>query len=100
MSTSMHCQLCGREIDLAQRFTYLVEVETQTDPTMMAAIRRLPHRGGVPLRVCRGCQVGIERTRIVARDLRPVRRNSGQALLMAALTIGIGVMAVRLGTWL
>ena len=100
MNGTMHCRFCRGELDLAQQFTYLVEVQTVRDAVMMAAIRRLPHCDGVPLRVCRACQAGIEQNRFVVRDTntaaRRAGRRGGQLLLLAAL-VGFGFVTARFG---
>ena len=100
MSATMHCRFCRREMDLAQQFAYLVEAQTQSDPVMMAAIRRLPHCGGVPLRVCKGCQAGIEQKRLVVRDVNAGYRRSGQLLLLAAFAVGLGLVTAQMSHWL
>ena len=100
MSALMHCRFCRREMDLAQQFTYLVEVQTQADPVMMPAIRRLPHCGGVPLRVCRPCQTGIEQRRFEVRDVNVGYRRGGQLLLLAAFAVGIGLVTAQVSHWL
>jgi hypothetical protein len=100
MSATMHCRFCRREMDLAQQFAYLVEVQTQSDPVMMAAIRRLPHSGGVPLRVCKGCQAGIEQRRFVVRDVNAGYRRGGQLLLLAAFAVGLGLVTAQMSQWL
>ena len=100
MSAAMPCRFCRREMDLAQQFAYLVEVQTQTNPVMLAAIRKLPHCGGVPLRVCRGCQAGIEQKRFVVRDVNARYRRSGQLLMLAAFAVGIGLVTVQMSQWI
>ncbi len=93
----MPCRFCRREMDLAQQFAYLVEVQTQSNPTMLAAIRRLPHHNGVPLRVCKSCQAGIEQRRFEVRDVNARYRRSGQLLVLAACVVGLGLVTVQMG---
>jgi hypothetical protein len=100
MSAAMHCRFCRREMELAQQFAYLVEVQTQTNPVMMAAIRKLPHCDGVPLRVCRDCQTGIEHKRFVVRDVNTGFRRSGQLLILTACLVGIGLVTVQMSQWI
>lgn len=105
MSRTLPCRFCRTSLDLAQAFTYLVEVETRDNPTMLAAIRRLPHRHGVPLRCCRQCQSVIERTRAELRDTsaasrRVGRAGGGQLIFAAVFALGAGVMTARVGRWL
>jgi hypothetical protein len=95
----MPCQFCRGELDLAQQFRYLVEAQTVDDPVMMAAIRRLPHAHGRPLRCCRGCQTAIERKAIVGRFVPARARATGlhgrQYLVLTALAVGVGVLTAR-----
>jgi hypothetical protein len=100
MSAAMPCRFCRREMDLAQQFAYLVEVQTQTDPVMLAAIRRLPHCEGVPLRVCRDCQGAIEQKRFVVRDVNAKYRRSGQLLMLAACMVGLGLVTAQMSQWI
>lgn len=100
MSAAMPCRFCRREMDLAQQFAYLVEVQTQSNPVMLAAIRRLPHCNGVPLRVCRTCQAGIEQKRFVVRDVNAKYRRSGQLLVLAACVVGLGLATAQMSYWL
>jgi hypothetical protein len=100
MSAAMPCRFCRREMDLAQQFTYLVEVQTQSNPVMMAAIRKLPHCNGVPLRACRDCQAGIEQRRFEVRDVNVGYRRSGQLLMLAAFAVGIGLATAQMSYWI
>lgn len=96
----MPCRFCRREMDLAQQFAYLVEVQTQSNPVMMAAIRRLPHCDGVPLRVCRDCQADIEQRRYVVRDVNAKYRRSGQLLVLTACLVGLGLVTAQMSYWI
>lgn len=94
---AMHCRLCRDELDLAQQFAYLVEAQTVDNPVMLAAIRRLPHAGGRPLRVCRGCQAGLEQRQVTARDVLTPAYQRSPLMAMALLAVGFGFLAARLG---
>lgn len=90
-------------MDLAQQFAYLVEVQTVSNPVMMAAIRRLPHCDGTPLRVCKRCQSGIEQRRYVVRNVNPAHRllhSGGPFLMIAAVAVGLGMLTSQFGNWL
>lgn len=99
MKTTMRCQFCRSDLDPAQQFRYLVEAQTVNDPVMMAAIRRLPHAHGRPLRCCRGCQSAIERKEIVVRNLPSRARTAGMLgrhyLVLTAIAVGVGVLTAR-----
>jgi hypothetical protein len=100
MRATLHCRFCGDELDLAQQFAYLVEVQTVSNPVMLRAIRRLPHAGGAPLKCCKACQAGIEQRRFEVRDVnagvRHASRRGGQLLLLTAFAVGVGLLTV---TW-
>ena len=96
---TMPCQFCRHELDLAQQFRYLVEAQTVDNPVMMAAIRRLPHTHGRPLRCCRGCQTVIERKAVAGRHVnarvRTAGLRGGQYLVLTVLAVGVGVLTAR-----
>ncbi|MFO0848576.1 MAG: hypothetical protein U0871_08475 [Gemmataceae bacterium] len=104
MSRTLPCRFCRTPLDLAQAFAYHVEVATRDNPVMLAAIRRLPHRHGAPLRCCRRCQADIEHVRAELRDTsatsRRVGRAGGQLIFAAVFALGAGVMTARVGRWL
>src|SRR4051794_2463013 len=99
MKTTMPCQFCRTDLDLAQQFRYLVEAQTVNDPVMMTAIRRLPHAHGRPLRCCRGCQAAIERKALAVGSLPPRARVAGvrgrHYLVLTAIAVGVGVLTAR-----
>ena len=103
MRQSINCQSCRAELDVAQQFAFLVEAQTVDAPVMLSAIRRLPHAAGRPLRVCRGCQAGIERARSAvvhgAHPRRPAPKGR-QALLTAVAVVGLCAVTAKLGRWL
>lgn len=96
---TLACQFCRTELDLAQQFRFLVEAQTVDNPVMLAAIRRLPHAHGRPLRCCRGCQSAIERKAVAVRDVnaraRAVGLRGGQFLVLSVLAVGVGVLTAR-----
>lgn len=100
MHRTFRCQFCPCELDPAQQFTYLVEVQTVNDPIMMRAIRKLPHHNGRPLRVCKGCQTGIEERRFVVLDANRIRHATVQAGLALAAAVGLWAVTARVGNWL
>jgi hypothetical protein len=103
MSRALCCQFCRVALDPAQEFAYHVEAQTVGNPTMLAAIRRLPYANGRPLRVCRECQFGIEQQRYEVRDVNYARRatvRSGQALLTVVAAVGVMAITAKLSRWL
>ncbi|HEX4609205.1 MAG TPA: hypothetical protein VH092_13465 [Urbifossiella sp.] len=81
------CQFCATPLEPVQEFRYLVETATADDPVHLARIRGLPHAGGRPLRVCKGCQGEIVshpgRFRI-ARERAELRREIRSGVIAAA----------------
>ncbi len=90
MPRPLSCRVCGSELDPAQEFAYHVELMTADNPAMLAAIRRLPHANGKPLRVCRKCQ----RNRLMPMP------TADRIALRAIAAVGLVAMTATLSRWL
>ena len=95
MPRALCCQFCRSALDPAQEFTFLVESQTVGNPTMLAAIRRLPHANGRPLRVCRDCE-----TRVACRGAVTSTRRGAPMLLTAVAAVGVWALTAKLSQWL
>jgi len=73
------CACCRAPLEPVQEFRFLVESESQNEPALLAAIRRMPSANGCPVPVCAACQ---------ARG--PVRRPVRAGVLAAVGVLSIG----------
>jgi hypothetical protein len=103
MTRTLPCRFCRTPLDAAQAFAYHVETATLDNPPMLAVIRRLPHKGGTPLRCCRRCQADIEQARAEVRDTSATARRAGRAagalLFATVFMLGAGVTTAKQGRW-
>lgn len=90
MHCVISCRCCRTQLEPARILAYLVESDTRDNPTMLEAIRILPHLGGKPIPMCQSCQ-----GKLANLPASSPRKRAGQVdprvLLLGGLAFLVGV---------
>jgi hypothetical protein len=99
VTVACRCQFCHDKLEPAQELRFLVEVQNLDDPATLDRIRQLPAVNGKPLRVCKGCQAGIEKD---PAGFRAAVERARRRPLRTGVLAAVGLLSVGwlLGTFL